>query len=419
MTHQLRLSAAQLGVWVAQQLNPSDRSFNIAGYGIIDGPMDSAQFHAALRTVLSEVDALRARFELTGEGLRQIITDFSDWSLTELDFGDSADPMAAAEQWMRADAAAEFDLTAGPLFRWALIKLEPARYLWYQAMHHVIVDGFGLSLITSRVADVYTDLAAGVTVREQPPTSLSHVIDDDTRYAEGPDFRADREFWLSRLPSPLKVASLATREGSGTTAFVRESARIPTADVDRLRAVARRLRVPWYSVVIAGVALHLHRATGLRDIVLGLPVAARPSPVARRTPAMLTNVAPVCLTVDPALGFDALVTAAAAGLMAAYEHQRYPYELLLRELPGLPPGRRQLGPEVNVIAFNTALTFGGHPSTPHNLCAGPVEDLSINVYDRPDRSGLLIEFDGNESLYSPAELRRHLDEFVALLRSAE
>lgn len=418
MTYQLPLSAAQTSVWIAQQLNPSDRSLNIAGYGVIDGPINSARFSAALRTVLSEVDALRARFALTGEGLRQIITDFPDWSLTELDFSGEDDPMAAAERWMRADAAAEFDLTTGPLFRWALIRLEPQRYLWYQAMHHVIVDGFGLSLITSRVADVYTDLVAGVPVREQPPISLPQVIDEYTRYAGGPDFTADREFWLARLPSPLRVASLATRQAAGTGDFVRASTRLPAADVDRLRAVARRLRVPWYSVVIAGVALHTHRVTGLRDLVLGLPVAARPSPVARRTPAMLTNVAPICLTVDPAQGFDAVVTAAAAALMAAYEHQRYPYELLVRDLPGMPAGRRQLGPEVNVIAFNTALTFASHPSTPHNLRAGPVEDLSVNVYDRPDSGGLLIEFDGNAGLYRPEELRRHLDDYTALLRCA-
>ncbi|MFC5826532.1 condensation domain-containing protein [Nonomuraea insulae] len=418
MVYQLELSAGQKSVWVAQQLNPSDRSLNIAGYGAIAGAIDSAHFEAALRTVLSEVEALRARFELTGEGLHQVISESLDWSLRQLDFSASADPLAEAEQWMRTDAALEFDMANGPLFRWALIRVEPELYLWYQAMHHIIVDGFGLSLITSRVADVYTDLAAGDPVRECPPTSLAQVIDEHTRYAAGPDFAADREFWLARLPGKPRVASLATRVSSDTSAFIRESSRITPADVDRLRAVARRLRVPWYGVVIAAVAVYLNRVTGLRDIVLGLPVAARPSPVARRTPAMLTNVAPMCLTVDPALDFDAMVVAAAAELMVAHERQRYPYELIIHELSGLPDGRRQLGPEVNVIAFNTSLTFGGFPSTPYNLSAGPVEDMSINIYDRPDQSGMLIEFDGNAGLYRPEELRSHLDRFVDLLRAS-
>ncbi|MGH8883415.1 MAG: condensation domain-containing protein, partial [Stackebrandtia sp.] len=334
-----------------------------------------------------------------------------------LDFSHSPDPTAAAEQWMRNDAVGEFDIANGPLFRWALIKTEPSRHLWYQAMHHIIVDGYALSLIAARAADVYTDLAAGVPVRECPPTSLAAVIDEHARYAAGPDFAADREFWLKRLPDRPRIASLATRASSDTTAFVRESARISVAEVDRLRAVARRLRVPWYSVVIAGVAAYLNKVTGLRDIVLGLPVTARLSPVARRTPAMLTNVAPLCLTVDPALDFDAMVVAAGAELMAAHGRQRYPYESIIRELPGLPAGRRQLGPEINVVSFNANLTFGGAPSTPHNLHAGPVEDLSVNIYDRPDPSGLLIEFDGNAGLYRPEELRHHLDRFLDLLRT--
>ena len=42
----------------------------------------------------------------------------------------------------------------------------------------------------------------------------------------------------------------------------------------------------------------------------------------------------------------------------------------------------------------TGLTLGNRGIT-HNLSAGPVDDLSINVYKRFDQNELMIHFDAN------------------------
>ena len=43
---------------------------------------------------------------------------------------------------------------------------------------------------------------------------------------------------------------------------------------------------------------------------------------------------------------------------------------------------RLFGPQINLMPFDYGLDFAGARGTTHNLSAGPVDDLSINVYDR-------------------------------------
>src|SRR5882757_2122714 len=62
------LSAAQLGIWFAQQLNPASPLYNIAEYLKIHGPVDLDLFEAALRQVVAEAEAFHITFVDNGSG---------------------------------------------------------------------------------------------------------------------------------------------------------------------------------------------------------------------------------------------------------------------------------------------------------------------------------------------------------------
>src|SRR5438105_15046446 len=78
----LPLSNAQLGIWFAQTLDPSNPAYNLGEYLDIVGPIDATLFEAALRQVVNEAEALRVRFVATADGPRQIIGPAPDWSLS-------------------------------------------------------------------------------------------------------------------------------------------------------------------------------------------------------------------------------------------------------------------------------------------------------------------------------------------------
>ena len=153
------LSAAQRGLWFAQQLDLQNAAFNVGEYLEILGPIDPAQFETTLRQVILETESLRIRLvERAGEP-RQIVVTPAEWSLPFFDVSGEADPTAAAMSWMSADLQRPTDLLRGPLFAFALFKTEVDRFLWYARYHHIVIDGLSRSLVARRVADVYTALA--------------------------------------------------------------------------------------------------------------------------------------------------------------------------------------------------------------------------------------------------------------------
>jgi hypothetical protein len=122
----LSLSAAQLGIWFAQRINPSSPAYNIGEYIEIHGSIDPAMFERALQTVISEVDVLRVQFVEYADVPKQIVNPPNAWLLPIIDVSSEADPRTAAEAWMAADLARPIDPTLGPMFGFALFKASEA-----------------------------------------------------------------------------------------------------------------------------------------------------------------------------------------------------------------------------------------------------------------------------------------------------
>ncbi|MEU5691913.1 condensation domain-containing protein [Actinosynnema sp. NPDC020468] len=408
MTASLPLSAAQSSIWFGQQLDPANPVYNTADYVLVEGPVDAGRFEPAVRAAVAEAQSLHARFFLEHEEPRQV-HDPVDWPFPVLDLSGAPDPLAAAEDWMRADVRLPVDLATGPLFAQALLKLADDRWVWHQRVHHIAVDGYAFSLLARRVADLYTD--GGGT--EFGP--FGKVLDVEQSYVDSPKHAADAAFWadyLADLPEPPGLVDRLAGIGDHT---VRAVTRVAAED---LRALAKAEGVGWPDLVTAAVAAYLHRATGAEEVVLGLPVMGRLGTPLLRVPAIVMNIVPLRVPVSSAATLPELAREVAAQIRRTRPHQRYRHEQIRRDLSLVGGNRKLFGPVVNVMPFDNDLRFGGHPGRMRNLAAGPVEDLAIGVRDFSDGAGLSVELDGNPALYDQDELDRHRDRLTRLLHEA-
>lgn len=166
----LPLTAAQSGVWYAQQLNPQNTIFNTGEFLEINGPVDAELFEASLRRVVTEAETLRLRF-LEAEGgpaARLVPAADLDWSLHVVDVSDAPNPWTAARAWMAEDFATPLDTEHDQLFLFALFKVAEDRHLWLHRYHHLLVDGFTVNMVVQRTAAVYSALVAGEPVPDTP-----------------------------------------------------------------------------------------------------------------------------------------------------------------------------------------------------------------------------------------------------------
>ncbi|MBD0843375.1 non-ribosomal peptide synthetase [Streptomyces sp. TRM68416] len=422
----LPLSAAQTGIWLAHHLDPTGRAYNISEYVEINGPVRPGLFGEAWRHTIAEVEALRvhAIAEDDDGSLWQLLHTAPERDLKHVDVSTAVDPHTAAMEWIHRDLGTAVDLTRGGLCTFALLRLADDRFYYYQRAHHVLIDGYGGSLISRKVARRYTELVTGEVPDDgvEPSASLTELLDEQAAYRSGESFTADRAFWqqeLTGLPAPARlhdrIACPAPGPADPGAAHIRRGTHRPQEFADRLATAARAVRTRWPVLVIAAAAAFVHRSTGAREVVLGLPVACRDSPVLRSTPGLASNVVPLRVPVGPEDTFADLVPKVTARTRQVLRHQRYRYEDMRRDL-GLTDGDAGLtGPVVNIMAFPYRLDFAGLPATAHNLALGPVDDLSIAVYDRGDGSGLRFDFDGNPERYAADGLDGCQERFLRFL----
>ncbi|MER6365962.1 amino acid adenylation domain-containing protein [Kitasatospora sp. NPDC001527] len=419
----LPLSAGQQGVWFAHQLDPTGQQYTCAEYIVIDGALDEELFAAAWSRLRAEADIVRIRAVVQDDGLWQVFDPAQSVRPQSVDLTGAADPDAEAQRWMRREASRPFDLGTGPLSSFALLRLAPDRYVFSLRIHHVVVDGYGVHLLGRRLAEIYSALSEG---REVPAVfaPLTTVLDEDAAYRSSPAFAEDRAYWLERFadtPEPMRVPGGAGAGGPLPEGMLRlRTAPQPLtrSDLALLKDAAAQTGTTWNLLLMTAVAAYVHRVTGRRDVILGVPVTGRRTAEARRTPSMATNTVAVRLDVPPSATLGRLVTAMTAEVSGALRHERFRIEDLHRARSVEDGIGAVLGPIMNFMPFGGPLRFGSLEATSHNLASGPCLDLFVSVRSQ-DAAGeaVALVFEGNPELHDLASLTGHQERLTAFVRA--
>ncbi|HDR6312417.1 TPA: amino acid adenylation domain-containing protein [Bacillus cereus] len=408
------LSSAQTGMWFAQQLDPLNPIYNTGEYVEISGNINREVFELAVRKVVMEAEALHVRFEEDEMGPWQVIEELQ-FHMHFIDVRKEENPEEAARVWMRNDLSMPVDLKTDTLFTEALIQVENNRFFWYQRIHHIVMDGYGFSLLSQKVAKEYTKLIEEKNKNEKPFGTLSKIVQEDIEYRESKQFQEDRTFWLEKFADEPDVVSLAERAPRTSNGFLRETAYLSSSSTKTLLEDINISLTSWPEFIVAVTSIYMHKLTGANDIVLGLPMMGRLGSASIYTPSMVMNLVPLRLTVTPNITLAELLQQASKEIRDVRRHHKYRHEELRRDLKLLGENQRLFGPLVNVMPFDYGLNFAGNRGITHNLSAGPVDDLSINVYKRFDENELMIHFDANPEVYNGAELALHKERFMNVL----
>ncbi len=409
------LSGAQSGIWFAQQLEPDNPIYNTGEYIEIKGKIDINKFEEALTKAVREAESLHIHFGEDQSGPYQVLGDSNEIPFHFLDVSDQENPQEKALLWMKEDLIHPIDLTTDRLFSQALFKVGPDRYFWYQQIHHIVMDAFGFSLISQRVAKLYTALVQGRPCEEVAFSPFVKLLEEDARYRESEKFKADRQFWLDRFADQPEVMSLAERAPRTSNGFLSQTGYLSSDAAQSFKENARKYSGTWHEVAMAVTAVYIHRLTGTEDVILSLPMMGRLGSASINIPSMVMNLLPLRLTVRPDMTLKELVKQVSSEVRNIRRHQNYRHEELRRDLKLLGDNQRLFGPQINVMPFDYGLDFAGNQAITHKLATGPVDDISINIYDKSDGYGLRVDLDANPEVYDLEELGTHHTRFLGLL----
>ena len=160
------LSFAQQRLWLLDQLEPDNNTYNISILLRLTGNLDHQALNQAINEVIKRHDILRTTFHKEeGKPPVQIVAPAQTLTLATIQLQHLPSEAQAAEVQKIAQFEAEktFDLRTGPLIRGTLLQLNPHEFRLLLNMHHIVSDGWSMNILIQEIAALYESF-----VRKRP-----------------------------------------------------------------------------------------------------------------------------------------------------------------------------------------------------------------------------------------------------------
>ncbi|AZG48096.1 non-ribosomal peptide synthetase [Gordonia insulae] len=426
-THTSYLSAAQHALWTTQQAIP-DVPINAAQYVEIDGPINVDEFVHHTSEAVRRSKFMQVRFEDSDDGLVGVYDPSLHYWADVIDLRGEDDPRSTAEAMMREDYSRPLDPRVDRTTRGCLFILGDEKFLVYNRAHHLVTDGIGAKERMVEALAAYTAGVKGTPLPAEKPVDFDLPARADAKYRSSSRFETDRAYWREAMAGVGMGRTLAHRHGAPAAIGWSGAAPIPDATMKLLHRVAEQHSTILPTLITAAFGAYLSRAADGDEVIFQFPVAARTTAELRSTPLPVANTVPLRTHVAADGTVESALQTTQSALMGALRHQRYRGEdiwadVAADETSGRTPrtaAQERSGPMLNLMLFDREFPCGDATATFHILTVGLADDLTINIYPLPGKSGsdsLMVGFEANPNRYAQAEVDEHHRQFLGMLET--
>ncbi len=335
------MTLVQQGMWVAEQFSPGGVAFNTPSAHRLHGPIDLDAFDRAFCEMIKRQPVLRTSLVSHGDTAVQVIHDSLEFSLlplVDMTSVPAADRQATLMCALEAITAQPFDLALAPLFRARLYRLGTEDHVLFFMTHHIIWDGWSFDVFYAEMSALYRAFSGAA----QPPPPLAFDYGDFAQWQRDNihALELDRQVahWQEHLAGvlePLHLPEDRPRPPVATGKSGTEWIHLDTGTVRDLREVGSRVDGTLFMTLLTAHYILLHRLSGQRDLVVGVPFRNRPTEGVEKLMGFFVNMLPLRLMLDSSKSFLELVTQVRDHVLQAFNYPDVPFDRLMQEL-GVP-----------------------------------------------------------------------------------
>ncbi|WP_268895290.1 non-ribosomal peptide synthetase [Goekera deserti] len=400
----------QARLWFLHQLDPSDTAYNVCLAVELRGALNPHVLGAALSGVERRHAAFRSRFDVRSGRAAGTVCPPGPVALPIVRLEHGQDVTAV----LGAFARHPFDLVLARPYRWCLVAVAEELHVLALVVHHIVFDGRSVTPLVSDLEALARASALGV------PAAVPGGSRDSGARPNPSGGASDLDFWRSALSDLPPVAHVwpEPEVGDADPAVAVPTARWTLRSTSRRRAqeLAHRHRSTVPAVLLACLAVVMHRYTGRTDVVIGVPVDLDDD---SQEIGHRVNVLPVRVRIARHESFDAVLALAREALLEALGHRHTPFEEIVDvsrhfRAPGVAP------------LFQVLLTTVSRPAPPRfdgldtRLLRVPTPaakyELEITVSDGEDGAEVLLEADPRRC--SPPLLEEFAEHFRTVVEAA-
>ena len=394
---ELPLSFAQQRLWFLDQLEPGSAFYNIQAAVRLEGQLDVVALERTMSEIIRRHEVLRTTFVAVDGEPKQVIKPFTPVTLAVFDVSElnPAERDLETRRLLREEATRPFDLARGPLVRACLVRVKADEHVALVTMHHIVSDGWSMSVLIHEVAELYSAYVRG---EESPLLELPIQYGDFAHWQrgwlQGEVLAAQLDYWrdvLAEAPAMLELPTDRPRPREQTFNGAAVSVTLAEELTAELKALSQRERVTLFMTLLAAFQSLLFRHSGQEDIVVGTPIANRRYRELEELIGFFVNTLALRARSLATLRFNELLQRVREVTLGAYAHQDLPFEKLVEELQ----------PE-------------------RDLSRNPLFQVLFAVQNAPrsalELPGLTLERQGGESRTTRFDLECHLWEEEQVLR---
>src|SRR5215212_5895560 len=416
-------SFAQQRLWLLQQLEPEDTSYNIHRAIRVRGILDVGALRKALGAIVARHEALRTTFAVVDGSPLQVISPALDAPLPVEDLSalPGAEREEAVQRWVHVARREPFDLERGPLFRARLVRLDPEEHVLVVTMHHVVSDGWSLGVFWRELGALYRAFCRGEpSPLEELPVQYADYALWQRQWLEGEVLEGQLGYWKDQLADigALELPTDHPRPRVQTHRGARRSLTLPRSLTLALKELGRREGTTLFMVLLGAFQALLARYSGQEDVAVGSPIAGRTQAETEELIGFFVNTLVMCTDLSGDPSFREVLSRVREVALGAYDHQDLPFEKLVEELQ----------PERDLSRVPLSQVFFALQNVPRedlklpnltlerrNVEGGTVKfDLSLFLFE--EDQGLKGRLVYNADLFDDATIERMLGHLQTFLR---
>jgi amino acid adenylation domain-containing protein len=412
---------------VLDQLDPNQATFNIPLAFQVDGRLDDVALQTAVNSLYQRHDSLRTTFFYAANGQPyQHIGDNTHLPITTVDMTMQPDDVREEEarNWVQAEAQRPFALNTGPLIRVSHLRLDETRHLLVIVMHHIITDGWSMSIFVREFVQLYAALGQNRPARlPDMPIQYADFAVWQHKWLQGDVLTQQLAFWQNHLADAPLILNLPTdlpRPKLQSTRGSLYRQQLSPGISHALTKFSQSQNSTLFMTLFAAYNLLLYRYSQQDDIVVGTPIANRNQPGIEGLIGFFVNMLPLRTRISQQADFTTLLAQVRQTVLAAFTHQDIPFEQVVSALQAVRD--TSYSP-----IFQVSFTLQNNENTTLPPLAGlkltPLEtesktakyDLTLVVTET--NSGLLCTWEYGIDLFLPETIQRLHTHFETLLQS--
>lgn len=422
----LPLSPAQQRLWYICRLEPDSPAFNLVHTFHIKGALNREYLQKAVDLIVERHESLRMVFDhvdgtpyVKVKDTVRAVVNYIDMTASSLD-----ESMQRTSAHIKAEAPRPYDLSHGPLFRWRLYKLSNTEHLLTCMVHHLVSDGWSMSIMLNEIEKSYSALCMG----QKPDNKELEIGYADyaewmNRYVEHTDTTQEREFWSDYFKDGLPILQLPTdyvrpdhlKYTGGLVRFHFDSA-LTTA----IHTYADTHNVNTFSILLGLYGILLNRYSRQKNIVIGCPSANRIRLEFEPVIGLFLNMIPLRIDLTTPADINAFILNTHADIKRAFTHSRIQFGSIVealkpRRLPNYSPVFQTMF-AYNNYSFNKE-KGSGVQYEPTIADRGASEyDLSLYMWEIDGVIRGALEY--SDELFNESTIRQMASRFKSLIRNA-